>query len=226
MDFFRRHVLRNFGLKLLSLAIAVMLWFAIVREPVAEVAITVPIEFHNGPDSLEISSEVIPQVQVRVRGANGIVRALGPGEVHAIIDLKTASAGEHTYDLSPKTISVPRDVEVVQVIPSQFRLSLDRRASKRVEVRPRVIGASAPGFRMEDVKVEPDWVSIVGPEKRVMAIDSVITDPVDASGVMGQATFSTHVFVSDPLVRLANPAPVRVTVVTDSKRDTAAIIRR
>jgi YbbR domain-containing protein len=225
MDFFRRYIANNFGLKLLSLAIATMLWLAIVREPVAEVAITVPIEFHNAPEDLEINSEVIPQVQVRVRGANGIVRGLGPGDVHALIDLNTASPGEHTYDLNPKKISVPRDVTVVQVIPSQFRLSLDKRATKRVEVRPRVIGATAPGFRMENVKVEPDWISIVGPEKRVQAIDSVITDPVDASGVMGSATFSTHVFVSDPLVRLASPAPVRVTVVTDSKRDTAAIIR-
>jgi YbbR domain-containing protein len=226
VDFLRRHVLNHFGLKLLSLAIAVMLWMAIVREPVAEVAITVPIEFHNGPDDLEINSEVIPQVQVRVRGANSLLRDLGTDDVHAIIDLNFASSGEHTYDLNPKAISVPRDIHVVQVIPSQFRLSLDRRATKMVEVRPRVIGATAPGFRMEDVKVEPSSISIVGPEKRVQAIDSVITDPVDASGVMGSASFSTHVFVSDPLVRLANPGPVRVTVLTDTKHDTASIIKR
>jgi hypothetical protein len=70
---------------------------------------------------------------------------------------------------------------------------------------------------MEDVKVEPDSVILVGPQKRVVAIDSVITDPVDASGVMGSATFNTHVYVSDPLVRLANPAPVHVTVITETR---------
>jgi YbbR domain-containing protein len=222
MNFFRQYIYRNLGLKLLSLVIAVMLWMAIAREPMAEVAVTVPIEFHNGPDNLEISSEVIPQIQVRVRGANGLVHSLGPNEVHAVIDLGAASPGEHTYDLAPKSIRVPRDIEVVQVIPSQFRLSLDKRSTKKVEVRPRVIGATAPGFRMEDVKVEPNTVSITGPEKRVEAIDSVITDPVDASGVMGQATFNTHVYVSDPLVRLTTTLPVRVTVVTDTKRETTA----
>src|SRR4051812_41759676 len=165
MDFFRQYIYRNLGLKLLSLVIAVMLWMAIAREPVAEGAVTVPIEFHNGPDNLESSSEVIPQIHVRGRGANGLVHSLGPNEVHAVIDLVAASPGQHTYDLAPKSILGPRDIEVVQVIPSQFRLSLDKRSTKRVEVRPRVIGATAPGFRMENVKVEPNAVSITGPEK-------------------------------------------------------------
>lgn len=217
MDFFRRHIINNLGLKLLSLAIAVLLWMAIAAEPKPEVAITVPIEFHNSPDSLEISSETIPQVQVLVKGPSGVVHSLGTAEVHAMIDLASATPGEHTYDLSPARIRVPRDVEVVQVIPSQFRISFDHRASKRVDVRPRVIGATAPGFRMEDVTVDPSTVTLVGPQKRVEAIESVITDPVDASGVMGRATFNTHVYVSDPLVRLVSPSTVHVTVVTDAR---------
>ncbi len=217
MDFLRRYVFRNFGLKVLSLLIAVLLWMAIAREPKAEVAITVPIEFQNAPDNLEISSESIPQVQVRERGPAGVVHDLGPAEVHAVIDLRSAQPGEHTYDLSPNKIRAPREVETIQVIPSQFRISFDKRANKKVRVQPRVIGSTAPGFRLGDVKVEPEYVNIAGPEKRVNEIDSVITDPVDASGVMGSASFSTHVYVSDPLVRLASPSTVTVTVNTESR---------
>jgi YbbR domain-containing protein len=217
MDFFRRNVLHNLGLKLLSLGIAVLLWLAIAREPMAEVAITVPIEFHNAPDNLEISSESIPQVQVRERGPAGIVHNLGPAEVHAIIDLHSASTGEHTYDLAPARIRAPRDVETLQVIPSQFRISFDKRGDKKVPVQPRVIGSTAPGFRLGAVTVDPPTVNIAGPEKRVDAITSLITDPVDASGVMGNATFTTHVYVSDPLVRLTTASTVRVTVTTESR---------
>ena len=57
MDFFRRNILRNAGLKVLSLVIAVLLWMAISREPRAEVTLAVPIEFHNSPENLEINSE-------------------------------------------------------------------------------------------------------------------------------------------------------------------------
>jgi YbbR domain-containing protein len=217
MDFVRRHVLNNLGLKLLSLGIAVLLWMAVAREPKADVAITVPIEFINAPDNLEISSETVPQVMVRERGPAGIVHSLGPSDVHAFIDLRSASAGEHTYDLTPNKIRAPREVETIQVIPSQFRISFDKRAGKRVPVQARVIGTTAPGFRLGEVRVEPEYVNIAGPEKRVNAVESVITDPVDASGVMGSASFTTHVYVSDPLVRLASPSTVRVTVTTETR---------
>ena len=107
--------------------------------------------------------------------------------------------------------------EVLQVIPSQFRISFDKRSTKRVEVHARVIGATAPGFRIDEVDVDPQYVTITGPEKRVNSIDGVITDPVDASGVMGHATFITHVYVSDPLVRLASPSAVHVVVDTHAR---------
>jgi len=35
-DFLRRRVLHNFGIKLLSLVLAVGLWLAVTRDPVAE----------------------------------------------------------------------------------------------------------------------------------------------------------------------------------------------
>jgi YbbR domain-containing protein len=214
MDFFRRLILQNAGLKILSLVIAVLLWMAISREPRAEVTLAVPIEFHNSPDNLEINSENIQQVQVRAAGPAGAVHSVSAADVHAFVSLEAATPGEHTYDLH---VRVPRDVEVVQVIPSQFRISFDNRATKRVDVRPRVIGATAPGFRMEQVTVDPNSVMITGPEKRVNAIDAVITDPVDASGVMGHATFNSHIYVSDPLVRLIGGSTAHVTVVTDTK---------
>ena len=83
MEFFRRLVLHNAGLKVLSLVIAVLLWLAISREPRAEVTLTVPIEFHNSPEQLEINSENIQQVQVRASGPVGAVHSVSTADVHA-----------------------------------------------------------------------------------------------------------------------------------------------
>ena len=46
-------------------------------------------------------------------------------------------------------------------------------------------------------------------------IDTVLTDPVDASGVIGTYTFHTTAHVGDPLVRAVNPETIRVTVITE-----------
>jgi YbbR domain-containing protein len=218
MDFLRKYVFHNFGLKLLSLAVAVLLWMAVTRDPVAEIAINVPVEFHNAPEHLEISSETIPQVQVRVRGPVREVRDLSPAEVHAVIDMANVQPGERTYDLSSKHIHVPDGVQVVQTVPAQIRISFDKRETRQVEVKPRVIGMFATGYRIEKVTPTPAMVTIVGPATHVRGVETAITDPVDASGVVGTATFSTHAYVSDPLVRLADTSPIRVTVTTEKQR--------
>lgn len=212
MAFLRKYVFHNFGLKLLSLGIAVLLWLGVTRDPTAEVVMNIPLEFHNAPDQLEISSESIPQVQVRVRGPVRVVRELAPSEIHAVIDLRGTVPGERTYDLSPRRIRVPAEVEVVQVVPSIVRISFDTRASRQVEVRPRVIGVFASGYRIARITTSPSLVTVVGPAKHVQDVEAAITDPVDASGVVDRATFTTHAYVTDPMVRLADPSPIRVTV--------------
>ena len=218
MNFLRKYVFHNFGLKVLSLGVAVLLWMAVTRDPVAEVALNVPIEFHNAPEHLEISSETIPQVLVRVRGPVRAVRDISAAEVHAVIDMANVQPGEHTYDLSPARIHVPDGVQVVQAVPAQIRISFDRRESRQVEVKPRVIGTFASGYRIEQVTALPQSVTIVGPATHVRGVGAAITDPVDASGVVGTATFVTHAYVADPLVRLANPSPIRVTVTTEKSK--------
>jgi YbbR domain-containing protein len=218
MDFLRKYVFHNFWLKVLSLAASVLMWMAVTHDPMAEVALNVPIEFHNSPEHLEISSETIPQVQVRVRGPVREVRDLAPSEVHAVIDLANTQPGERTYDLAPRRIHVPDGINVVQAVPSQIRISFDRRGTRQVPVKPRVIGSFATGFRIQEVASMPQLVTIVGPAAHVNDVEAAITDPVDASGVVGTATFVTHAYVSDPLVRLADPNPIRVTVTTEKQQ--------
>jgi YbbR domain-containing protein len=87
-------------------------------------------------------------------------------------------------------------------------------ATRTVEVRPRVIGNFVSGYGITEVTADPPTINIEGPENRVNAIDTALTDPVDATGVVGKATFTTHVYVADPLVRVRRPAPIHVTITT------------
>jgi YbbR domain-containing protein len=210
-DFFRH----NLGLKLISLALAIGLWQVVRHDPVGEIALDIPIEFRNIPENMEISTENIPRAEIRFRGPDRLLRNLGAPDVHAEIDLRTLRPGQHTFDLNAAQIGRPRGVEIVQVVPSQFRLDFDYRANKKVAVQPRVIGDFAPGYRIGQIRVDPPEISITGPQKRVQVIESAITDPIDASGTTAQATFVRDAYVSDPLVQVTDPNPVRVTVIMD-----------
>jgi YbbR domain-containing protein len=211
----RSYVFDNLGLKIFSLLFAVALWLIVARDPIAEVAITVPIEFHHVPENLDINSENIPTAQVRVRGAARLVHGLRAEEVHVEVDLAGAKPGERTFDLTAQQVHQPTDLQVVQVVPSQFRISLDSILTRTVEVRPRVTGNFASGLRIARIEVSPSAVTISGPRSRVEKVESATTDPIDASGVVTNQAFSANVYVSDPLIQIVHPVPVHVTVIMD-----------
>ena len=215
---FERIFVHNFLLKLVSLLLAVGLWLAVARDPIAEVEINVPIEFQKIPDNMEIDSADSTAVRVRVRGPERLIHRLDIADVHAQVDLSTVRPGQRTFDLTDR-VHVPQDLEVVQIIPDQFQLSFDERVTRKIEVHPRVIGTFAGNLRVAQVLADPTTVTVTGPRHRVDAVESAITDPVDATGVITRAAFMTHAYVTDPLIQVAHPTSIRVTVIMESSGD-------
>jgi diadenylate cyclase len=211
--FFQGYVFHNFGLKFLSLLLAAGLWFLISPdEQPAEVAVRAPIVFEHVPPQLEISSELIPEAQIRVRGPERVIRQLQANEIHAEIELAGAKPGERTFELTSLQVRHPRDVTVQQVLPSQLRLIFDTRLTRDVEIHPRVTGNFADGEQIVKVDADPPRVTITGPRLHVEKVDAATTDPIDATGTRGSAVFNTNVYVPDPLVQVVQSASIRVTV--------------
>jgi hypothetical protein len=88
-------------------------------------------------------------------------------------------------------------------------------------VRARAFGNFAAGYQIGRLEADPSSITISGPRQRVAAVEAAITDPIDASGTMERATFVRHAYVSDPLVQVMNPNPVRVTVIMEHAPATA-----
>lgn len=204
----------NIALKIVSLIIALLMWYGVARDPVAEVSIQVPIEFARPPKDLDYTADVIPQAQLRLRGPARLLRDLPQEDVRAIIDLKNAMPGEHTYDLTTGQIHLPHDVEVMQINPSRLRLVFDQHETRQISVKPHIVGILPPGYRIESVTAKPATLTITGPARHVNAVDNALTDAVDVTGVTGQASFDVMPYLPDPLVHLTGSDPVHVTVTT------------
>ena len=216
-DFVRRHVLHNLGLKLTSLILATGLWLAVESSPESEVALNAAVIFRNMPADLEISSETVPTVQIRVRGPERIVRRLQPSDVHEQIDMSGIKPGEHTFDLT-KAAGVPDRLQIAQVIPSEIHVLVDVRATRQVPVSPRIEGKPADGYRVTQFQAVPATVEVVGPNKQLDAVQSATTDPVYISGATGTLTVTRPAYVSDPLIQVSNPQPVRVTITIEKQK--------
>jgi YbbR domain-containing protein len=214
--FFRRYIFHNFALKLMSVLLASSLWLINLRdEQPAEVAVRAPILFQHVPAGLEVSSESIPEAQIRVRGPERVIRHLSANEVQAELDLTGTGPRERTFDLTPQQVRHPREVAVMQIIPGQLHLSLDTRLTREVEIRPRLTGTDnlPAGEQVVKIDFEPPRITITGPRRHVEKIDFATTDPIDITGTLGTEVFTTSVYVPDPLVQVEQATSIRVTVV-------------
>jgi len=159
-DFLRRRVLHNFGIKLLSLALAVGLWLAVTRDPVAEVAVEVPIEFRNIPENLEISTESVPRAEIRVRGPQRIVRRLQPADIYYEIELSGMKPGERTFDLPAQRVirmNYPLGwfrIQHIAVVDERTQTDTYLACSIMAEAAGTMLDNFVPDYLLERVEVE------------------------------------------------------------------------
>jgi YbbR domain-containing protein len=204
----------HFGLKVLSVGLAVMLWMVIAGEETVERGLRVPLELQQFPSGLELQNEAPSLVDVRVRGSSGTLSRVGPGDIVAVLDLRTARSGRRLYQLTPEQMRLPFGVQVVQVSPASVALIFEKSASKSVHVTPAIEGNPAPGYVVGTLVVEPAMVEVVGPESAVQRVTEALTEPVSVAGAVQDVLDSVTVGFQDPSLRLKNPrlADVRVQV--------------
>lgn len=212
----------DLGWKLLSLAAAVLLWIFVASEPELSTFVSVPVEYRDLPDNLEISSDVIDSVYLQLRGPSGELRGLNDGRRFAVVlDMSGVESGQRTFTIEPGEVRLPRGIHLVQAIPSQLRFEFERRIYRTVPVEVR-FGPLQPGYEVAGFTVTPRVLQVVGPESRVDRIKFVVTDPVDLSGVVGQAEFHVNAYADDAHVRFAGFPQVAVRVQVRARASGAA----
>ena len=209
---------QNLGWKLLSLAIAVVIWALVATEPELATFANVRLEYKNLPEGLEISSEPVSSVMLELRGPSGALRGTGEA-VHpaVVIDMSDAEAGERTFSISDRNVRVVRGVRLVRAIPSEVRFQFEPRRMHTVPVQVRFIGEGQNGYVVADYHVDPPEMDITGPRSRVARITSVIADPIDLSNRTGTSQFHVNVFTEDSFVRFLG-SPEAVVTVTMKKK--------
>lgn len=198
----KKFLLRNLGLKLVSLALAVLLWFSLSgqrRERVSERGYIIPLTVVNLPTDLVIASPLPDFVDIRLKGPFTAMRGADPSKMEAVMDLSSSTPGEKIYKLSADDINAPENLEVVDLTPSTVRLRLEKTATRRVRIIARVTGAGAAV-----AQVDPPTALIWGPETLVDKTDSLSTDPISLAGRSGD--FSTSVtLTTEPGLRILEP---------------------
>ena len=208
----RDHWFGHIGLKLVSVALAVLLWMMVSSQRASvERGLRIPLELQNLPENLEMVERPQESVDVRVRGTADALSRIGPGDLVAAIDLSAAQPGRRLFHLSAERVKAPFAVTITQVTPSSVAIRFELSATRIVPVVPSVEGEPGAGFIVGETFADPPMVEIIGPESILRRVTEAITEPVWVGAATHDVRANAIVGVADEGVRLKSVKSVVVT---------------
>ena len=201
---FRRVFLRNWGLKLFSFLIALVLWLTLIPDDKIfdEKILPVRLDVHNIPPGMALVEKPPPTLNVIIRAPKRLIDQFTSANVNAVLDLRGARIDVQDYYLSPNMIRTPEGAEVKEIFPMQVKLKLERIVEEMLVVEPDILGELPEGLGVAKIEVIPARVRVRGPESKVNKNDRVRTTPVDISALTEPTEVEASLIVPNPDVRL------------------------
>ncbi len=199
---------RNRFLKLLSLLLAISLWFAVSGEERTETTLNMTLEMTNLSSNLMVTSEVPPAIQVRVVGSRSIISNLSQSRLIQTLDLGGYKSGRHTFSLGPNSLSLPRGVEVIRIQPNPITLTLASTLTRTLPIKPVLENNPAEGYELVSATTRPALVTVRGPYPELSELQFIPTLPIDLSFLKENTVIATDLDFKNLHLALHESVPI------------------
>jgi len=217
-------VLNNWGLKLLALLLAFVMWLSLIPEErtFSAKTVSVPLETLNIPVGMELVEKPGTDIDVSIRAPNRIIDTITAANIFAKLDLEKATVFQQEYPLNESMISIPPGAQVVRISPNKVRIRLERTKEILLDVVPVIVGKPREGRVVAKIELFPSRVRVEGPESKVREKDRVTTSPVNVSEIETTTVFTADLILPRPELRLIGSLTrVQVRVIIQEDRPEA-----
>lgn len=173
----------NASLKVVSLIIAVVLWFVVLGSRNAEVTKEIPIEIIT-PTDLVVANDVPDKVAFRLSGPKAFLRnILNRKEEPIRVNLSIGKPGLVTYRFYGENLQVPIGVKVLAINPTAIIVKLEYIKRKDVPVKLLTEGEVPAGYKMTRMELITPTVRLRGAESRIDQVAEAPSVPVNLGHV-------------------------------------------
>ena len=172
-------LIENWQYRLLALSLAFFCWYLVSGSEKVDTWLDIPLEFVDLPDNLVIRTGMRNRIQIRVRGASGIIRGLDSQHLAYKTDLSSLRVGLNTILLKQQNIPLNTSLEVMEISPPRLELDVDKIISRTVPVQVDWKGDVPADFELKEIVVRPQEISLKGASSVLEAMKAVRTKHVD-----------------------------------------------
>jgi hypothetical protein len=117
-------ITNNFALKILSLAIALILWFLVAAKKPVEQEFEVPLKYKNIPSGLRIAGTFPEFANVRVTGSKLSLLKLERQNITISLDMQKLKEGPVAFNDLAKYLDIPSGLSLMRISPSRIDLKM------------------------------------------------------------------------------------------------------
>lgn len=211
-----RLLFENLGLKLVALLLGIVVYLHVYTDRTASMVVSFPLQIDDLADSLTIAGTPPPPVLAELRGTGKQLIRLRLTEPRLKVSLARVGAGRFQRAVTVEDLPLMASdrLEVVRLIgPTILDVEVDRLLVRVLPVAARVTGVPNPAFAWNgDVLLDPAEVSVRGPRRSIVEIDSIRLAPVrldakrdTARAIVGPDSLPPGCTIDPTLVRVRVP---------------------
>lgn len=205
--FSKQHILHNFGLKILSLIIAIALWMIVVNvnDPIMNKEIkNVPVKLINVNAMEEMGktveiveeSDIIPYVTIKA--PRSVLQNLGtsPENIVATADMSSLLADSENVPINLSVVKFSDKIESVKPSQQYVKVKIENKKTIQLPLYATTSGDIESGYVLGNVKLGQNQVRISGPESVISKIKNASVD-VQITGFTGNISTQADIVLYD-----------------------------
>lgn len=178
---------KDWGLKLISLVLAIGLWYYAAGEEDIEVTRQVPVEIKLKNSQMSVLKTSVRSVQVTFLVPRALLSDLTSKEMTAVHQIgdEVKKAGDYSFRMETRDIRLPSpQVRVSRMEPEVVVVTLDELIVQKLSVKPTFVGEPAIGYKVitPEIQMDPNALLVEGPKGKIEKMDSIPTERIDLVG--------------------------------------------
>ena len=160
---FKQYILGNWKLKLLSVALATMLWFVVFLMGETKKEISVPVSIVNLNKGYVIMKMDMAKVDITLTGRVSVLKDIKENDVRVSLSALNMQEGENVFSITKSNVQIPRGVQIGDIRPSSIKIDIDRIIEKKLKT---TVKLDRRWMGVYEIKSwSPDYVTVEGPKR-------------------------------------------------------------
>lgn len=218
----RRVLLKNLFFKIISLALAVLLFIVVHAEKHTLLQGILPITYTIPAGQLLLNK---PPASIHI-GVTGPISRMQHFRLEDLgnlnVDLATIKEGSY-YRFHEEAIPLPSGLKIAFIRPDGFTVRYEPTIQRRVPIRLAVSGELPHGFRLINRKVKPNKATVSGPRSVAASLMEVPTQVINLAEVTSNFSRQVSFATLSPGLKVISPTVVEVTMEIEPLRDERTI---